>query len=116
MRKQRQKQNNNKTLHAGNSLNVTLDVEWVAGGGRLARSLSDTERQLVSKIAEAQLAAEQLSNANNRLAPVEARVRELELSLAEANAKAQAQEQIGEQLQAYLDRIRPQSGSRKVDK
>lgn len=66
---------------------------------------ADTERQLVSKIAEAELLAEQLNNANDQMAPVKAQVRELELLLAQANAKAQAQEQIGEQLWVYLDKI-----------
>lgn len=66
---------------------------------------SDTERQLVSKIAEAELLTEQLNNANDQIAPIKVQVRELELLLAQANAKAQAQEQIGEQLRAYLDKI-----------
>ncbi|MBF8179097.1 DNA-binding protein [Herminiimonas contaminans] len=66
---------------------------------------ADTERQLVSKIAEAELLTEQLNNANDQMTPVEARVRELELLLAQANAKAQAQEQIGDQLRAYFDKI-----------
>ncbi|MQA37079.1 DNA-binding protein [Rugamonas aquatica] len=66
---------------------------------------SDTERQLVSKIAEAELLNEQLNNANDQIAPIKVQVRELELLLAQANAKAQAQEQIGEQLRAYLDKI-----------
>lgn len=63
------------------------------------------ERQLVSKIAEAELLTEQLNIAADQIAPVKAQVRELELLLAQANAKAQAQEQIGEQLRAYLDKI-----------
>lgn len=66
---------------------------------------ADTERQLVGKIAEAELLNEQLKEANNQLAPMKAQLRELELLLAQANAKAQAQEQIGEQLRVYLDKI-----------
>ncbi|MQA18462.1 DNA-binding protein [Rugamonas rivuli] len=66
---------------------------------------ADTERQLVSKIAEAELLTEQLNNANDQIAPIKTQVRELELLLAQANAKAQAQEQIGEQLRTYLDKI-----------
>lgn len=66
---------------------------------------SDTERQLSSKIAEAELLTEQLNNANDQIAPIKVQVRELELLLAQANAKAQVQEQIGEQLRAYLDKI-----------
>lgn len=66
---------------------------------------ADTERQLASKIAEAELLAERLSDANSQIAPANAQVRELELLLAQATAKLQAQEQIGEQLRAYLDKI-----------
>jgi chromosome segregation ATPase len=66
---------------------------------------ADTERQLVGKIAEAELLNEQLKEANNQLAPMKAQLRELELLLAQATAKVQAQEQIGEQLRAYLDKI-----------
>lgn len=66
---------------------------------------ADTERQLTSKIAEAELLAERLSDANSQIAPAKAQVRELELLLAQATAKLQAQEQIGEQLRAYLDKI-----------
>jgi hypothetical protein len=66
---------------------------------------AEAERQLVSKLAEAEMLTEQLKNANDQMAPVKAQVRELELLLAQANAKAQAQEQIGEQLRAYLDKI-----------
>ena len=66
---------------------------------------ADTERQLVGKIAEAELLAEQLRDAKDQMAPVRAQVRELELLLAQANAKLQAQEQIGEQLRTYLDKI-----------
>lgn len=77
---------------------------------------ADTERQLVSKIAEGELLAEQLREANSQLEPVKGQVRELELLLAQANAKAQAQEQIGEQLRAYLDRIASPSGAREAGK
>lgn len=77
---------------------------------------ADTERQLVSKIAEAELLAEQLREANSQLEPVKGQVRELELLLAQANAKVQAQEQIGEQLRAYLDRIASPSGAREAGK
>lgn len=66
---------------------------------------ADTERQLAGKIAEAELLAEQLRDANDQMTPVRAQVRELELLLAQANAKLQAQEQIGEQMRAYLDKI-----------
>jgi chromosome segregation ATPase len=66
---------------------------------------ADTERQLAGKIAEAELLAEQLRDANNHMVPLKAQVRELELMLAQANVKVQAQEQIGEQLRAYLDKI-----------
>lgn len=66
---------------------------------------ADTERQLAGKIAEAELLTEQLRDANNQMAPVKAKVRELELLLAQSNAKVQAQEEIGEQLRSYLDKI-----------
>lgn len=66
---------------------------------------SDTGRQLVSKIAEAQLLSKQLDVAAGKLEPLTARVRELELLLTEANAKVVAQEQIGEQLRGYLDKM-----------
>ncbi|MYM42164.1 DNA-binding protein [Duganella qianjiadongensis] len=66
---------------------------------------ADTERQLVSKIAETELLTEQLNKANDQMAPIKAQARELELLLAHANAKAQAQEQIGEQLRACLSKI-----------
>jgi chromosome segregation ATPase len=66
---------------------------------------ADTERQLASKIGEAELLAEQLLAANDQITTIKAQVRELELSLAQADAKLQAQEQIGEQLRAYLDKI-----------
>ncbi len=71
----------------------------------LQQHTGDLERQLASKIAEAELLAERLKEVDTRLAPVSARVRELELQLAEANARALAQEQIGEQLRVYLDKI-----------
>lgn len=66
---------------------------------------ADTERQLATKIAEAELLAEQLVASNDQIAPIKDQLRELELSLAKANAKLQTQEQIGEQLRAYLDKI-----------
>lgn len=78
--------------------------------------VADIERQLVSKIAEAELLTEQLNNANDQMAPVKAQVRELELLLAQTNAKVQAQEQIGEQLQAYLDKIAATSTAPEVGK
>lgn len=65
----------------------------------------DLERQLISKIAEAELLSEQLKSAEAQLEPVKARTRELELALAQANAQVQSQEQIGEQLRAYVDKI-----------
>jgi uncharacterized coiled-coil DUF342 family protein len=65
----------------------------------------DLERQLVSKIAEAEVLGEQLKAAEAQLEPAKARAREFELLLAQANAKAQAQDQIGEQVQAYLDKM-----------
>jgi hypothetical protein len=65
----------------------------------------DLERQLVSKMAEAELLSEQLKSAEAQLEPAKARAREFELQLAQAHAKAQAQEQMGEQLQAYLDKM-----------
>ncbi|MYM28323.1 integrase [Duganella sp. CY15W] len=77
---------------------------------------SDTERQLASKIVEAELLTEQLNNANDQIAPIKAQVRELELLLAQANAKVQAQEQIGEQLRAYLDKIASTSTAPEVGK
>lgn len=69
------------------------------------RHTGDLERQLVAKIAEAELLGEQLKAADAQLEPAKARAREFELLLAQANAKIQAQEQIGEQLQAYLDKM-----------
>jgi len=69
------------------------------------RHTGDLERQLVSKIAEAEVLSEQLQAAEAQLEPVKARSRDFELLLAQANAKAQAQDQIGEQLQAYLDKM-----------
>jgi chromosome segregation ATPase len=77
---------------------------------------ADTERQLASKIAEAELLTEQLKNANDQIAPIKAQVRELELMLAQASAKVQAQEQIGEQLQAYLDKIAATSSAPEAGK
>jgi DNA repair exonuclease SbcCD ATPase subunit len=68
---------------------------------------SDIERQLVSKIAEAELLTEQLKNADAQLEPAKARAREFELLLAQTTAKVEAQEQIGEQLRAYLDKLGP---------
>lgn len=65
----------------------------------------DLERQLVTKTAEAEVLGEQLKAAEAQLEPAKARAREFELLLAQANAKVQAQEQIGEQLQAYLDKM-----------
>ena len=65
----------------------------------------DLQRQLVSKIAEAEVLSEQLKTAEAQLEPAKARLREFELLLAQANAKVQAQDQIGEQLQAYLDKM-----------
>lgn len=65
----------------------------------------DLQRQLVSKIAEADVLSEQLKAAEAQLEPAKARLREFELLLAQANAKVQAQDQIGEQLQAYLDKM-----------
>ena len=65
----------------------------------------DLQRQLVSKIAEAEVLSEQLKAAEAQLEPAKARLREFELLLAQANAKVQAQDQIGEQLQAYLDKM-----------
>jgi CII-binding regulator of phage lambda lysogenization HflD len=71
----------------------------------LQQHAGDVERQLTSKIAEAELLAERLKEVDAQLAPASARTRELELQLAEANARALAQEQIGEQLRVYLDKI-----------
>lgn len=65
----------------------------------------DLERQLVAKIAEAELLGERLKAAEAQLEPAKAKGHEFELLLAQANAKIQAQEQIGEQLQAYLDKV-----------
>jgi chromosome segregation ATPase len=76
---------------------------------------SDTERQLASKIAEVEVLAGQLREANDQMAPVKAQVRELELLLAQANAKLQAQEQIGEQLRTYLDKMAAGSAASRVD-
>ncbi|CDG83122.1 hypothetical protein [Janthinobacterium agaricidamnosum] len=45
---------------------------------------SDTERQLASKIAEVEVLAGQLREANDQMAPVKEQVRELELLLAQA--------------------------------
>ena len=65
----------------------------------------DLQRQLVSKIAEAEVLTEQLKAAEAQIEPAKARLRKFELLLAQANAKVQAQDQIGEQLQAYLDKM-----------
>ena len=65
----------------------------------------DLERQLVSKMAEAEVLSEQLKAAEAQLEPAKAKAREFELLLAQANAKAEAQDQIGEQMQAYLDKM-----------
>ena len=65
----------------------------------------DLERQLVGKIAQAEVLGEQLKAAEAQLEPAKARAREFELLLAQANAKVQAQGQIGEQVQAYLDKM-----------
>lgn len=70
---------------------------------------ADTERQLVSKIAEVELLTKQLKGANDQITPLKAQVGELELLLAQANAKAQAQEQMGEQLRAYFDKVATRS-------
>ncbi|WP_363495474.1 DNA-binding protein [Burkholderia sp. LMU1-1-1.1] len=72
----------------------------------------DLQRQLVSKIAEVELLSEQLKAAEAQLEPAKARAREFELLLAQANAKVQAQDQIGEQLQAYLDKMTTGQGQR----
>ena len=67
----------------------------------------DIERQLAGKTAQVELLGEQLQAANAKLEPATALARELELALAQANAKLQAQQQIGEQLQGYLDKMAP---------
>lgn len=77
---------------------------------------SDTERQLASKIAEAELLTEQLVAAKDQIEPIRTQVRDLELSLAQANAKLQAQEQIGEQLRTYLDKIASHTSAREAGK
>lgn len=74
----------------------------------------DLERQLVGKTAEAEVLGEQLKAAEAQLEPARARAREFELLLAQANAKIQAQEQIGEQLQAYLDKMAAGPASRRT--
>lgn len=94
------KQNLYEQLTQGRKLEQKIEVLQ-----SLQVHASNTERQLASKIAEAELLTEQLANANDQIAPIKVQVRELELLLAQANAKAQAQEQIGEQLRAYLDMI-----------
>jgi hypothetical protein len=66
----------------------------------------DLERQLISKIAEAELLAEQLKAAAAPLEAAKARAREFELLLAQADARLAAQEQIGEQLRAYVDKMK----------
>ena len=78
------------------------------------RHSGDLERQLVGKTAETELLGEQLKAADAQLEPAQARVRALELSLAQANAKIQAQEQIGEQLQAYLDKMTAGTGAKRT--
>ena len=72
----------------------------------------DLQRQLVSKIAEAEVLSEQLKAAEAQLEPATARLREFELLLAQANAKVQAHDQIGEQVQAYLDKMTAGSKTR----
>jgi len=94
------KQNLYEQLTQGRKLEQKIEVLQ-----SLQVHAADTERQLASKIAEAELLTEQLNNANDQMAPIKVQVRELELLLAQANAKAQAQEQIGEQLRAFLDKI-----------
>jgi hypothetical protein len=67
------------------------------------QNAADLERQLISKIAEAELLSEQLKATAAQLEPAKARAHTLELALAQADARIQSQEQIGEQLRAYLD-------------
>lgn len=105
------KQNLYEQLTQGRKLEQKIEVLQ-----SLQVHASDTERQLASKIAEAELLTEQLNNANDQIAPIKVQVRELELLLAQANAKAQAQEQIGEQLRAYLDKIATTSAAPQVGK
>lgn len=69
------------------------------------QTAADLERQLISKIAEAELLSEQLKAADAQLEPAKARAHTLEVALAQADAKIQSQEQIGEQLRAYVDKI-----------
>jgi chromosome segregation ATPase len=69
------------------------------------QNASDLERQLIGKIAEAEVLGEQLKSVEAQLEPAKARARELELALAQADAKVQSQEQIGEHLRAYLDKM-----------
>lgn len=70
------------------------------------RHAGDLERQLISKTAEAELLSEQLKAADAPLEAARAKARDFELLLAQANAKIQAQEQIGEQLRAYVDKMK----------
>lgn len=74
----------------------------------------DLERQLASKIAQAELLSEQLEAADAKIEPAKAWARDLELQLAQANAQLQAQEQIGEQLQGYLDKMAAASPPRRT--
>lgn len=78
------------------------------------RHAGDLERQLVGKIAEAELLSEKLRTADAQLEPAKARARELELLLAQADAKVQAQEQIGAQLQGYLDKMTAASPAKRT--
>ena len=78
------------------------------------RHTGDLERQLVARIAEAELLGEQLKAAEAQLEPAKAGAREFELLLAQANAKIQAQEQIGDQLQAYLDKMTTGSSAKRT--
>jgi chromosome segregation ATPase len=94
------KQNLYEQLTQGRKLEQKIDILQ-----SLHANAADTERQLASKIAEAELLAEDLREANGQIVPVQLQLRELELLLAQANAKLEAQEQIGEQLRAYLDKI-----------
>ena len=67
------------------------------------QNAADLERQLITKIAEAELLSEQLKASDAQLEPAKARAHTLELALAQSDARIQSQEQIGEQLRAYLD-------------
>lgn len=65
----------------------------------------DLERQLIGKMAEADILSQELAAAASRMAPAAARVRELELALAQAEAREQAQQGIGEQVRSYFEAI-----------